>query len=234
MLVGERSYKVQVAIDVVEEAQALRVAGVVGEACRSGALDCSRVIVEAGTPLIKVAGMQVIPRLKLASSGVSLMADLKTADVGQLEASLAYSYGADSVSVLALAPPSTIKAVLETGKAYDRAVVVDFIGVYDLRRKATEIAGAVREVGIAPERVVFEFHRGIDEERGRNAGEFFREVASVVSELRRAIPGVQVAIAGGITPQLKHEIERVLDVDIYVVGRYITSSPSVDRLLEFF
>lgn len=226
--------KLQIAVDVVEEAHALSIAGMVDNACRSGKIDCGRIIIEAGTPLIKLFGMQIIAKMKVASPTTLLMADLKIADVGQLEASLAYSFHADSVSVLALAPRSTVLSVLKTGKEFNRGVVVDFIGVSDLRAKVEDIARGVIEVGFPEEHLVFEFHRGIDEEKGRSAEEFFGEVVKVSEYLRGVLPKAQIAVAGGITPGLKREIESWLTADIYIVGRYITANPTLEKILEFF
>ncbi|MEZ0345426.1 MAG: orotidine 5'-phosphate decarboxylase / HUMPS family protein [Infirmifilum sp.] len=227
-------YKVQIALDVTEESEALRIAGMVDNACRSGILDPQRVILEAGTPLVKLFGMSILGKIKLASPNTHLMADLKTADVGRLEASLAYSNLADSVSVLALAPRSTVKSVLLTGKEFNRGVVVDFIGVFDLKAKAEEVVRLVKEVDFPGENIVFEFHRGIDEEKGRSVEEFFKEVVETVQYLRRSFPEIKIAVAGGITPQLKQGLEQSVKPDIYVVGRYITSNPVIERLLDFF
>ncbi len=229
-----RRYSLQIAIDVIDESQALKIAGIVGDACRNRLVECDRLIVEAGTPLIKLFGMAILPKLKLASPSTLLVADLKIADVGKLEAGLAYSFQADRVSVLALAPRSTLRSVLEAGIEYGKGVIVDFIGVSDLMTRAEAVAGLVREVAFPEEDLVFEFHRGIDEERGRPAEEFFREVVHVAEYLRKTLPRSKIAVAGGLTPQLKQEIKALLDADIYVVGRYITSSPTVERILEFF
>ncbi|MGC8836177.1 MAG: orotidine 5'-phosphate decarboxylase / HUMPS family protein [Infirmifilum sp.] len=225
--------KLQIAVDVTDEKQALGIAGLVDTACNQGLLDCKRIILEAGTPLIKMYGMSILSRMKLASPKTKLMADLKTADVGRLEAELAYSFSADSVSVLAAAPFSTIRSVLITGKDYGRGVVIDFLGVSDLRARSKRILEIVHEINFPTENLVFEFHRGIDEERGISVEEFFGEVADVAGALKKTLPELSIAVAGGITPQLKREIEQTFKADIYVVGRYITSNPTIDKILEF-
>jgi len=229
-----KPYSLQIAIDVTDEAQALRIASTVSSACRSGVLGCERLIVEAGTPLVKLFGLSILPKLKLSSPGTHLMADLKIADVGRLEASLAFDFFADSVSVLAMAPRSTIRSVLEVAMERSKSVVVDFIGVADLKSRADIVTSLVRNLSFPEDKLVFEFHRGIDEERGRSAEEFFKDIVGVVEYIRGILPASKVAVAGGLTPQLVREVRALIEADIYVVGRYITSNPSLERILEFF
>lgn len=224
---------VQVALDVVDEERALRVAGAMGEGCRQGAFPCDRLVVEAGTPLIKAVGVRVLPKLKLASGGLTLYADLKTADVGELEASLAYDFGADIASVLARAPMGTLKAFLEAGLKRGRLVAVDTIGIEtrEVPFLVREIIRVAREIGFPLEKLVVELHRGIDEEASRQ--KYFEELGVAVNQIRELSPEVKIAVAGGITPAVKSLVEK-LEPDIYVVGRYITQSPNVvERIKEF-
>ena len=224
---------VQVAVDLTDEKEALRIAGTIGSACRSGELPADRVILEAGTPLLKVCGVGIISKMKLAAPQVKLLADMKTADVGRLEATLAYSSGADVTTVLALAPRSTIRAVMEAAVEMGREVSVDFLGVSLERTEPllSEVVSTASEVGLPAGRIIISFHRGVDE--GAATAEYFEKLSSIVSRLRAREPGIRVAIAGGLTPEAKRAIEAFFEPDIYVVGRYITAAPSVGRILEF-
>lgn len=224
---------VQIAVDVVDEKEALRIAGIIGSACQSGELPMDRVILEAGTPLIKACGVGIISKMRLAAPQVKLLADMKTADVGRLEASLAYTSGADATTVLALAPRSTIRAVMETAVEMGREVSVDFLGVSLERAEPLlgEVVSTASEAGLPAERLIVSFHRGVDE--GAASTEYFEKLASIVSKLREREPRVRVAIAGGLTPDSKRAVEAFFKPDIYVVGRYITAAPSVSRILEF-
>lgn len=224
---------VQVAIDVTEEKEALRIAGLVQESCRAGRISPSCVIIEAGTPLIKSAGVGVLSKLRVAAPEIPLLADMKTADVGKLEASLAYDHGADYTTVLAVAPLSTVRAVLEAAVERKRGVSIDFLGLAPqaARSRLEEVLREVEAAGAEAERVIISFHRGIDE--GAAHPSFFQELSSLVRLARDRVPGIRVSIAGGLTPELKRAIEAYFKPDIYVVGRYITSSPSVEKLLEF-
>ncbi len=93
--------KLQVALDLTEPSLAVELAR---RLCSAGAVD----IVEAGTPLIKAAGIFIVSALRVACPNVDIMADLKTMDVGALEARLAINAGANIVSVLGAAANETI------------------------------------------------------------------------------------------------------------------------------
>jgi len=55
-------------------------------------------ILEAGTPLIKSAGIGIVSRLKIAYPDKLVLADLKSSDVGAYEAAMAFRAGADIVT----------------------------------------------------------------------------------------------------------------------------------------
>jgi 3-hexulose-6-phosphate synthase len=228
-----RKYKLQIAIDLVDEEPALQISSLVSQACKQGLIPGERIIIEAGTPLIKMLGLRFLPKLKLASGNLPVLADLKTADVGELEASLAYRNGADIASVLARAPLATVKSFLKTSLEYGKQAGVDFIGVplQELRREIEKTLKVAKEINFPENNLILYLHRGIDEETANI--NFFQELVSIVKTVRETYPDVQIAIAGGLTPQTMKQVS-VLDPDIYVVGRYITQSPSIEKVKEFF
>ena len=67
-----------------------------------------RIILEAGTPLIKKYGARVIHDLREIAKDVFIIADLKTLDVGQVEVDLAYEETADAVVASGLASKETL------------------------------------------------------------------------------------------------------------------------------
>ena len=77
----------QVALDLINAKRAIQIAK---EAIEGGA-DW----LEAGTPLIKAEGMQIIRELK--KLGRKIVADMKTIDVGAVEAEMAAKAGADVI-----------------------------------------------------------------------------------------------------------------------------------------
>lgn len=109
--------KLQVALDVTDEKEALKIAKEVHEFVD---------IIEAGTPLIKSTGMGIVDKLK--RYGKEVLADTKTMDAAAVEAEEAKSRGADYFTVLAVAPENTKREALHV-KGIKK--VIDLIGVPD-------------------------------------------------------------------------------------------------------
>ena len=186
--------KLQVAMDVLTTEEALALAEKVAEHVD---------IIELGTPLVKNAGLSAVKAVKEAHPEKVVFADLKTMDAGELEAELAFSAGADLVSVLGSADDSTIAGAVKAARAHQKGVVVDLIGVEDKVTRAQE----VRQLGAK----FVEFHAGLDEQAKPGydlsvlltAGEQARVPFSVaggvnlstIASVQRA--GADVAVAGG-------------------------------------
>ena len=140
-------------------------------------------ILELGTPLIKSAGVSAITAMKEAHPDKTVFADLKTMDAGELEADLAFSAGADLVTVLGVAGDSTIVGAVAAAEKHGKGVVVDLIGVADKAARAREV--------VALGAVFVEVHAGLDEqaEDGFTFGDLL--------EAGKA-SGVPFSIAGGV------------------------------------
>src|SRR5881392_3470089 len=63
---------------------------------------------EAGTPLIKSEGMEVVRELKKSFPGKTIVADLKTMDTGAFETEIAAKAGADVITVMGVTDDATI------------------------------------------------------------------------------------------------------------------------------
>lgn len=120
----------------------VEVAGGVGPNGASAAIDLARKlcsaevvdIVEAGTPLIKAAGVLTVSALRVACPNAEIMADLKTMDVGALEARLAINAGASIVSVLGAAANETIGEFINETRRFGAKSLIDMISVKNLWR----------------------------------------------------------------------------------------------------
>ncbi|WP_029150117.1 3-hexulose-6-phosphate synthase [Microbacterium indicum] len=159
-------------------------------------------ILELGTPLIKSEGLRAITAIKEAHPDKIVFADLKTMDAGELEADIAFSAGADLVTVLGSAGDSTIAGAVKAAEKHGKGVVVDLIGVADKPARAKEV------VALGAQFV--EMHAGLDEQAepgftfetllrdGESAGVPFSVAggvnASSVASVQDA--GAQVAVAG--------------------------------------
>jgi len=193
----------QVALDLINAHRAIQIAR---EAIEGGA-DW----LEAGTPLIKSEGLEIVRKLKKEFPDKTIVADMKTMDTGALEVEIASKAGADVVCILGVADDETIKEAVRASRKYGTKVMVDVIGVDDKVRRAKEL----EKLGVDYICV----HVGIDEQmRGENPIEITKEIVKKVN--------IPVAIAGGLNS------ETVVDAvnagaSIIIVGGAITKAPNV-------
>ena len=177
-----------------------------------------RIILELGTPLIKRYGTKVISELREIAKDVFFVADLKTLDVGKVEADLAYEETADAVVAAGLAPIETLNAFIHEAKRLGIYAAVDMLNVEDPVKK-------LRMLKDFPDIIVL--HRGIDQETGRTLGlELIQGLRQTFKEKRFLI-----AVAGGIVPETAKEA-LAKGADILVVGRYVTQSKDIERAVR--
>jgi bifunctional enzyme Fae/Hps len=179
-----------------------------------------RIIIEVGTPLIKHYGTRVISDLRQVAKDTFMVADLKTLDVGKVEADIAYEDTADAVVAAGLAPPETLDAFVHEAKRLGIYGVIDMLNVEDILEK-------LRPLKDFPDIVIL--HRGIDQESGRTCG------LERIKMIRQAFPNKKflIAVAGGIVPETaKEALEQ--GADILVVGRYVTQSKDIERAVRDF
>lgn len=169
----------QVALDLMHLKRALEIAR---ESLEGGA-DW----IEAGTPLIKSEGAECLRALKREFPGRTLVADMKTMDVGAFEVEIAAKAGADVVTVLGLSDEGTISEAVLAARKYGAAVMVDLINVPDKVTRAKE----AEEMGVS----YVCLHVGIDEQMKGEGSPL-----DVVSKVSSAI-GIPIAVAGGITSE---------------------------------
>ncbi|MFB3888449.1 MAG: bifunctional 5,6,7,8-tetrahydromethanopterin hydro-lyase/3-hexulose-6-phosphate synthase [Candidatus Bathyarchaeia archaeon] len=179
-----------------------------------------RIIIEAGTPLIKRYGTRVISDLRQVAKDSFIVADLKTLDVGKVEVDIAYEDTADAVVAAGLAPPETLDAFVHEAKRLGIYAVIDMLNVEDALAK-------LKSLKEFPDIVIL--HRGIDQETGRTCGlERIAMIRKTFSDKKFLI-----AVAGGIVPETAKEALD-LGADILVVGRYVTQSKDIERAVRDF
>lgn len=167
-------------------------------------------LIEAGTPLIKACGLEVVRRLKRRFPHNLIVADMKTMDTGSLEAEMAYRAGADATTVLGVAARETISGAVEAAQEYERQVIVDSIGVEDLSGLLLKIEGLQVDWLL--------IHTGIDQQ---NAGlSPFSDVDAIVG---KAI-GPRLGVVGGLDAEAVRTLRRYPEVDLVVVGSAITKA----------
>lgn len=97
-------------------------------------------LIEAGTPSLKLHGLRnLLPALKKAVPKGIIVADMKTMDVGDLEAKLAYDSGADIASVLAIGGDKKIEEAVKVAKEREKDIYIDLIDVEEPLSRIREI-----------------------------------------------------------------------------------------------
>ena len=147
--------------------------------------------IEAGTPLIKSEGMEVIRTLRRAFPDKTIVADMKTADVGGYETEMAAKAGADVAVILGISNDGTILEAVRAGKQYNCRVMCDLISVVGKVERAKEIEA----LGVD----YLALHVGIDQQM---------EGISPLAELRSIVEAVSipVAVAGGLNSETAAEV----------------------------
>jgi bifunctional enzyme Fae/Hps len=175
------------------------------------------VIIEAGTPLIKRYGMDVISKIREVRPDAFIVADLKTLDTGNLEARMVADAAGDAIVVSALAPISTIDKLIEEAHKTGIYAVMDTLNQRDP-------ISVLKQLKVMPD--VIELHRGIDIESTEHAW-------GNISEIKKIAPKTLVAVAGGVRLD-KVPVALSQGADILVVGRAITNSKDVREVAEQF
>ncbi len=113
-----------------------------------------RILIEAGTPLIKSYGYQGIREI-VNQWGGYVVADLKTMDRGETEAALAHDAGASGAIAAGQAPIETLNVFIKTCKDIGLDSMVDMMNV-------DQPIQVLRRLVKPPSVVIL--HRGVDEE----------------------------------------------------------------------
>jgi len=175
-------------------------------------------IIEAGTPLIKRFGLNVISDMRKIRPNAFIIADLKILDTGNLEARMAADASADAVVISGLAPVSTLEKAIIEAKKTGIYSIVDMLNVAD---PVKLIAG----LSVKPD--IVELHRAIDAEETKHAW-------GNIAALKKAAGGkLLVATAGGIRAEVVKDALKS-GADILVVGRAITASKDIRSAAEIF
>ncbi|MEA3328755.1 MAG: 3-hexulose-6-phosphate synthase [Candidatus Omnitrophota bacterium] len=197
----------QLALDFLNLNRALKVA----EEAVKGGVDW----LEAGTPLIKSEGLDVVRKLRETFPKKTIVADLKIMDVGRIETEAAAKAGADIICVLGLASDSTIRECVEAGRNYGVKIEADLIEVktLDIERRAKQIEKiGVDYIGV---------HCAIDEQmKGKDPFLRLRKVAKAVK--------IPVACAGGINSESAPRALKA-GAGIVIVGGAITKAKSPEE-----
>lgn len=191
--------------------------------------DSDRILIEAGTPLIKRYGINVISQLrsfyafKVRNMSISpyIVADLKIMDRGNTEVSMAAAEGASAVVVLGQAPIETINSVIDECQARKMDSMVDMMNIpYPIK--------ILRQLKKQPDIVIL--HRGVDEEHFNKTKPIpYVQIAKI-----RSAYSMMIALAGGDTIR---EVQRAIFNDaniVFVWKEFYTMNKNVSSVAQEF
>lgn len=203
-VLGECDAIVQVALDLVDLWDALRIASLTPSE--------KGVILEVGTPLVKSVGLDSVRALRSIRGGAPIVVDTKTVDAADVEASLVAGAGGDAFTVLALAANETIALAVESSKQLGLAVYVDTINVVDLESRLEELSKLGVHIALV--------HVGLDVQRRLGL-----RATDMAGYVRRAVEVFKgpVAVAGGIKPR-EAGLMASMGARIIVIGSAIVRS----------
>ncbi len=194
----------QLALDYVELPPALAMAQLVHREVEA---------IEIGTPLTKAEGMRAVAAVRELCPDNIILADVKSPDVGGLEAKICFDAGADWMTVLGAAPLATVElALAEANSRPGKEAIIELTGIRDILARAREW----RSIGM--ERMVY--HRGWDE--GNTSRLWEPSDRAVIEELIRM--GFKISVAGGIELDMI-PFFRGVDISVFIIGRAIREAP---------
>lgn len=181
-----------------------------------------RILIEVGTPLIKIYGTKAVSRIKaMAPAGTYIVADNKCADLAAREVEMMANAGANAATCLGVSPIETIDSFIEECQKFNIDSMIDMMNV----ESALTVLKKLKKL---PDVVML--HRGVDET------EFSKEKQIPYYQIKQ-IKGnydVLVAVAGGDTIR---EVQRAIfnDADIVVVWKnFYQASEETAQLAESF
>ena len=181
-----------------------------------------RILIEAGTPLIKIYGEEAVRVVRTtAPFGSYIVADIKTADLARREVEIMARAGANGITCLGVAPVETIDEFIAACNEFGCDSMIDMMNV----ERSLYVLKKLKKL---PEVVVL--HRGVDE------SEFSKEKQIPFYEIQqlKGSYNLMVAVAGGDTSR---EIQRAIlnGADIVVAWKdFYQSSAATGRLaLDF-
>ncbi len=181
-----------------------------------------RILIEAGTPLIKIYGTEAVSRIKeMAPAGAYIVADNKCADLAAREVEMMANAGANASTCLGVAPIETIDSFIEECQKFNIDSMLDMMNV----ESALSVLKKLKKL---PNVVML--HRGVDET------EFSKEKQIPYYQIKqiKGNYGVLVAVAGGDTIR---EVQRAIfnDADVVVVWKnFYQASAETAQLAESF
>jgi bifunctional enzyme Fae/Hps len=187
-----------------------------------------RILIEAGTPLVKKFGVGIISKIRELRKDAFIIADLKTLDVGRIEVKIAADETADAVAISGLGTLESIQKAVQEASKQGIYSILDMMNVDDFVEK-------LKKLEYKPD--ILLLHRNVDLETYKaEKGEKLEDVTEWgnINKIKSILGEDKlVAVAGGITPD---KVDQALSsgANIIIVGRYIIGSRDVRRAADDF
>lgn len=198
----------QIALDLINLPRALKIA----EEAVKGGIDW----IEAGTPLIKSEGMNIIRTLHEKYPNKIIVADMKTVDGGSIEIEMAAKSGAKIVLMLGGADDASVTEAVEAAKKYGVMLGCDTIDIPQDR--LIERSLELENMGVD----MICSHVGIDQQVIYGGTKTLETARKLKENLN---PSTWLAIAGGINSETAAKAKEI-GVDVIIVGGALTKAES--------
>jgi bifunctional enzyme Fae/Hps len=167
------------------------------------------IIIEAGTPLIKKEGVNVIRRMRMYWPG-KICSDIKLVDGSEAEVRMSKDAGADYITAIGTASDETLRLFVDECRKHNIKSVIDMINTPSPMKK-------LWKVNNPPDAVLI--HRGRDEENSFGKVIQYKEIAKIKGKW-----DIRVGAAGGID---KKELQSAVfnGADIVVVNIVYADDP---------
>jgi len=192
--------KIQLALDLLDRDRALDVVRAAGPYVD---------IIEVGTSLLKLCGIQIAQDIRAICPNKPLFLDMKIIDGPEREATLMAKCAPEKYSMLAVASDTAVKKVLAIANENNATVVFDLQSVPNPVQRAKEL----KALGATQLCV----HKNAD--CGDDPEEAFREFLDV-----REVTGLPVSLAGGINLNTLPVIKKQLNPAVAIVGGAILNA----------
>ncbi|MBC3937953.1 MULTISPECIES: orotidine 5'-phosphate decarboxylase / HUMPS family protein [Anaerotruncus] len=165
-------------------------------------------IAEVGTPMLLKFGLDAVRRVRAAFPALTLLADAKIIDAGELEAALAFDAGADIVTVMGTTNESTIRGVIDCARGRGKKSFIDTMCVEPIEEACGRYAAW-----------------GADYICIHNATDLL-DIDATLALAKRALTAIEperLVIAGGVNERTAHKLQAYAP-GIVVVGSAIAKS----------
>ena len=202
--------KIQLALDLLDEQQALHVVRQAGRFCD---------IIEVGTSLLKLSGIGIVSKIRAICPEQEIFVDMKIIDGPEREATLMRACRPDYYSMLACATDKAVKKVLDVARLTSSNVVIDLQSVDNPVERCVRL----HELGATHICI----HKNSD------CGEDLMAGLKDYLPIRSKTP-LSIFVAGGIGLESLSELQGILQPTGVIIGGAILNAADVGEAAKQF